>query len=42
MGAALRTLFEKNEIHRDELFIASKNGYIPDDADNGQSASMLT
>ena len=41
IGAALRTLVEKHAIGRDELFISTKNGYVPDDADNGQSASML-
>ena len=28
-------------MQRDELFVASKNGYIPDDSDNGKSAAML-
>ena len=41
LGAALRTLIGKYGIQRDELFVASKNGYIPDDADEGKSASML-
>ena len=29
------------DVQRDELFVASKNGYIPDDSDNGKSAAML-
>ena len=37
-GAAIRTLINQNEIKREELFICSKNGYIPDDSDNGKSA----
>ena len=41
VGAAIRTLVEKHAIGRDELFIASKNGYVPDDSDNGKSATML-
>ena len=41
LGAAISTLVQKHDISRDELFIASKNGYIPDDADHGTSASML-
>jgi len=28
-------------VQRDELFICSKNGYVPDDADNGVPASLL-
>ena len=41
VGAALKTLINRHGIHRDELFISTKNGYIPDDADFGKSASML-
>ena len=41
IGAALRTLVTKCGIGRDELFIASKNGYVPDDSDFGKSAGML-
>ena len=41
LGAALKTLQAKHGISRDELFICSKNGYIPDDADHGKSAAML-
>ena len=28
-------------ISREELFVATKNGYIPDDADHGINAAML-
>ena len=28
-------------IQRDELFICSKNGYVPDDSDNGLPAAQL-
>ena len=41
MGAAIRTLVLKHGLKRDEIFVATKNGYIPDDADNGKSAAML-
>ena len=41
VGAAIRTLIEREEIKRDEIFICSKNGYIPDDADHGKNALML-
>jgi len=41
IGAAVKTLIESGEVQRDELFICSKNGYIPDDADSGKSAAML-
>mmetsp|Transcript_16556 Transcript_16556/g.28162 ORF Transcript_16556/g.28162 Transcript_16556/m.28162 type:complete len:326 (+) Transcript_16556:177-1154(+) len=44
IGAALNTLLTSEDatVKRDELFICSKNGYIPDDSDLGKSASMLT
>jgi len=38
IGAALKTLINKNGVNRDELFISSKNGYIPDDSDFGKSS----
>lgn len=41
IGAAVKTLIESGEVQRDELFICSKNGYVPDDADSGKSAAML-
>jgi aryl-alcohol dehydrogenase-like predicted oxidoreductase len=41
LGAAIRTLIEDEICSRDELFVCSKNGYIPDDSDMGKSASML-
>lgn len=28
-------------VQRDEIFVCSKNGYVPDDADNGIPASLL-
>jgi DNA-directed RNA polymerase II subunit RPB1 len=31
----------RHGVNRDELFISTKNGYIPDDSDFGKSASML-
>ena len=34
IGAAVRYLVENKNIDREELFISSKNGYIPDDFDN--------
>lgn len=41
LGAAIKTMVQKHGVSRDELFIATKNGYIPDDADKGKSAAML-
>ena len=41
LGAALWTLHHKYGVARDEIFVCSKNGYIPDDADIGKSATML-
>lgn len=48
IGAVLNTLlsgdfrtFDGHKIERDEIFVASKSGYIPDDADNGIPASVL-
>ena len=32
---------ENVKISRDELFISSKNGYVPDDSDLGISAAIL-
>lgn len=40
-GAAIKTLTRKYEVQRDELFVCTKNGYIPDDADNGIPAATL-
>ncbi|KRX10506.1 NADP-dependent oxidoreductase domain [Pseudocohnilembus persalinus] len=40
VGAAVRHLVENLEYGRDELFIASKGGYIIDDADNGIPGSV--
>ena len=37
----MRTLIGNGDVTREEIFVASKNGYIPDDSDNGKSASML-
>lgn len=37
IGAALRYLFTNTGIKRDELFIASKIGYVPGDGDRGIS-----
>ena len=42
IGAAVRNLINQDLVKRDELFISTKNGYIPDDADSGKSAAMLT
>lgn len=33
VGAALRFLLEKEKIGREELFVCTKGGYIPEDAD---------
>jgi len=41
IGAALWTAINKYGVNRDEIFICSKNGYIPDDADHGKSKDML-
>lgn len=41
LGAALRTLVHKHKVNREGIFVCSKNGYIPDDADNGVSKDML-
>jgi aryl-alcohol dehydrogenase-like predicted oxidoreductase len=38
IGACLKTLTRKYGIKRDELFVCTKNGYIPDDADKGAPA----
>ena len=37
----INTLIEKYNIKRDEIFISTKNGYLPDDADKGKSVNML-
>lgn len=42
LGAAIHTLVNNEGVNRNELFISSKNGYIPDDADQGINAAMLT
>ena len=39
--AALRTLFKKYGYDRDEVFLASKIGYIPEDSDNGIPGRVL-
>jgi aryl-alcohol dehydrogenase-like predicted oxidoreductase len=41
IGAALKTLTRKYKLERDGLFICTKNGYIPDDADKGIPAATL-
>ena len=50
LGAVLSTLLdeelkadipESDRVSRDEIFIATKNGYIPDDADNGIPVATL-
>eukprot|EP00347_Sterkiella_histriomuscorum_P012288 403369164 len=40
-GAALKTVIRKYGLKRDELFICTKNGYIPDDGDAGVPAGIL-
>jgi aryl-alcohol dehydrogenase-like predicted oxidoreductase len=35
IGAALRYLIDTKAVSRDQVFIASKNGYIPADGDRG-------
>jgi len=32
---------DKFRISRDEIFVTTKNGYVPDDADNGVSVGAL-
>ena len=41
MGAALKSLVRKYGFDRNELFVCSKGGYIPDDADKGLPAATL-
>lgn len=41
VGAAVRHLVNNLEYTRDELFIASKAGYVIDDSDNGISGKMM-
>jgi len=45
IGAVLRTLLSSSNneslLSRDEIFVSSKNGYVPDDADNGVPAAIL-
>ena len=53
MGSFLQTLTSEDfgnfkdlkgndfRISRDELFVTTKNGYIPDDSDNGIPATVL-
>ena len=43
IGAVLKTLFDDPDepIQRDEIFVSSKNGYVPDDSDNGLPASQI-
>lgn len=41
IGAALKSLTRKYGQNRDEVFISTKNGYIPDDADRGVPATIL-
>jgi len=42
IGAAINTLVKKHGVGRNEIFVSTKNGYIPDDADHGINAAMLT
>lgn len=42
IGAAVNTLVNNHNVGRNELFISTKNGYIPDDADHGVNAAMLS
>lgn len=32
---------DQYRIGRDEIFVSTKNGYVPDDSDNGVSAQLL-
>jgi len=41
VGAAISTLIQRGLISRDEIFISTKNGYVPDDSDQGKNAEML-
>jgi|LauGreDrversion4_2_1035121.scaffolds.fasta_scaffold83771_2 aryl-alcohol dehydrogenase-like predicted oxidoreductase len=40
MGACIKSLVSQG-LSREEIFIATKHGYVPDDAENGISASFL-
>jgi aryl-alcohol dehydrogenase-like predicted oxidoreductase len=43
IGQVLRQLLQhqKTELQRDEIFVSTKAGYVPDDADNGIPAKLL-
>ena len=47
IGAVLRTLLTENAsdgeeaLSRDEIFVSSKNGYVPEDSDAGISSTIL-
>ncbi len=41
VGAALRFLIEKEKYSREELFISTKGGYIPEDTDQGIPGKVL-
>ena len=41
IGAALRFLEEQFKITREQLFLASKGGYLPEDADSGEFSKAI-
>ena len=41
IGAALQYMLNTNTTSREELFICSKGGYIPEDSDQGISGKMM-
>ena len=41
IGRALFQLFKKKEINRNEIFLSTKNGFIPGDADEKISTRMF-
>lgn len=41
VGKVLKTLVDKYKYERDELFVSSKIGYIPEDADQGIPGRVL-
>ncbi len=41
VGAAIKYLIENHGFSREELFVSSKIGYLPEDSDNGIGSQVL-
>ena len=41
MGKALRTLIQKYGYSREEFFVCSKGGFVPEDADEGVPGRVI-